>query len=526
MEKFRPYAFSFLAGIVYSSGFPTGFGSGLLVTQLLGMGMLLNTLLMSLSFKSRALHTIFFCLSYNIIGFYWVADTLAEFGKLPYIVAALLSLLFTFIIAPQLWIYMIGTHFLLKKQACLKFIQHRFSLFAVMAAGAFTLIEYFTPQQFPVMIGQPWAKLGDYLGWASIGGIPYFSFFSYLLIFEGIGLVRYRKVSFLNLFAVAAFIITNPILKEQPKPIGKELKNLNVRLVQANISNFLKVDSEKGGYASVSQVLNRYRDLSQMPYKKGSLDLLIWPETAYPYSMQSSKEVGKTQVPTLFQDLALRHGSSLFIGGYDSLGFSGDYFQSEYNSNFHINANGHYENVYHKHILIPFGETLPFGPLNRTLSKYIENISFFSEGKSFPIFKIETGHTFISTICYEILKPEFLRKYLNSLEFRPHALINLTNDSWYGDTSEPEQHLFLTTWRALELALPIIRSTNTGISSFINVNGQEEHRLGVGVTGNLDMELKLSRHAPTIFQVYGFWSLMPVWLALFIFQLVLIRLRR
>ncbi|MBC76296.1 MAG: apolipoprotein N-acyltransferase [Halobacteriovoraceae bacterium] len=526
MEKFRPYAFSFLAGVVYSSGFPTGFGSGLLITQLFGMGMLLYTLLKPLSFKSRVLHTISFCLSYNIIGFYWVADTLAEFGQLPYIVALLLSLFFTFIIAPHLWIFTLGTHLIYKKGYFLKFIEQRFSLFALLAAFLFTFIEYFTPQQFPVMIGQPWAKLGDYLGWAPIGGIPYYSFFSYLLIMEGIGFVRYKKVSYLNIVAVFAFVVSNPLLKKTPEPIGKDLEKLNVRLVQANISNFLKVDSEKGGYASVSQVLKRYRDLSQMPYDKGNLDLIVWPETAYPYAMQSSKEVGKTQVPTLFQDLALRHDSSLFVGGYDSLGFREDYFQSEYNSNFHINSEGEFENVYHKHILIPFGETLPFGPLNKTLSKYIDNISFFSEGKSFPVFKIETGHTFINTICYEILKPEFLREYLNSIEFRPHALINLTNDSWYGDTSEPEQHLFLTTWRALELNLPIIRSTNTGISSFINVNGQEVKRLGVGVTGNLDLELKLARYAPTIFQRYGFWALMPVWLALFIFQLVLIRLRR
>ena len=69
-----------------------------------------------------------------------------------------------------------------------------------------------------------------------------------------------------------------------------------------------------------------------MPSAQGELDLIIWPETAYPYAMQSSREDQPTQTPSMFQDIALQHDSSLFIGGYDSLGFSEDYYQSEYNS--------------------------------------------------------------------------------------------------------------------------------------------------------------------------------------------------
>ncbi len=234
----------------------------------------------------------------------------------------------------------------------------------------------------------------------------------------------------------------------------------------------------------------------------------------------------KVIFPRSFEDISLVHNADAFIGGYDSLRDNGDYYQSEYNTNFHIGPEGKLENTYHKHILIPFGETLPFGPLNRYLSKHIENISFFSKGETFPLFETKTGHRFINTICYEILKPEFVRNYLNKNKERPHAMVNLTNDSWYGETSEPEQHLFLAKWRALEFDLPIIRSTNTGISVYVDANGKEVKRLGVGKTGNLDLSVQLGVRGPTIFQLFGFWSLLPLWLALFLFHAILLKLKK
>jgi len=200
-------------------------------------------------------------------------------------------------------------------------------------------------------------------------------------------------------------------------------------------------------------------------------------------------------------------------------------FKSEYNSAFHINNEGILEKTYHKHILIPFGETLPFGPLNKFLSQYIQNISFFSEGIKYPLFNLGSDHTFITTICYELLKPEFIRSYLNSIKRRPGAIINLTNDSWYGDTMEPEQHLFLAKWRALEFNLPIIRATNTGISSIILPNGQEPKRLGILKTGNLDFSLQLYKTAPTPFQIFGFATILPLWIIGLIIHFLLLKLK-
>lgn len=525
MTKYKAYAFSSFGGILYALGYPSFIAESLVVTPMIGIGILFYFVLKSHHLKSRIIHLLCFNLGFNYMGFYWIINTLQEFGHLPFIIAALLSGLFTFIITPHLWVAVLLIDFLFRKnlvshQNALKFGIHSFILAAFL-----TIVEYYSPQQFDVMLGQPWIVFSKYLGFASVAGIPIYSFFSYLLVFEGIGLIQKKGASKFNIATIIIFIILNPFLKTDTKGTGQ--KNLNVRLVQANISNFLKTDSEKGTYASVSEVIGRYKKLSLDNHSfDGKIDLIIWPETAYPYAINTEKEdIKLTLLPPILTQIAKAHQSDLFIGGYDQVNNGNkNFYQTEYNTTFHIGPDGQLQDTYHKHILIPFGETLPFGPLNEWLSTKIDNISFFSVGEKFTLFNLSSGHKLISSICYELLKPQFIRDYLNGLSERPHAMVNLTNDSWYGKTSEPKQHLFLAKWRAVEFALPIIRSTNTGISSVIYADGTVSKRLGVFKTGNLDLSLNLGVIKPTIFQLYGFATILPLWILYFIFHTVLLKL--
>ena len=51
-------------------------------------------------------------------------------------------------------------------------------------------------------------------------------------------------------------------------------------------------------------------------------------------------------------------------------------------------------------------------------------------------------------------------------------LVNISNDAWFGDTSAPGQHLDLAVMRAVEQGRWLARSTNTGISAFIDPVGR------------------------------------------------------
>ncbi len=529
MDKLKPYAFLLLAAFFYTLGFPNLLHIYLPFMPVISTACLIYYLFKANTTKQRVLYYLVYNSFINLLSFYWITATLQEFGNLPFIVAAFLNALYAFLLNPQYFLLIFLLHFIDKNEK-IKNSYFNTALFNVILAAFLTTAEYFLPQQFPVMLGQPWIIISEYLGAARFLGLPIFSFMSYLLACEIVRAIQKKRLSYINLFSLLLFIGLNPFLTKTPIP--QETLTYHVRLVQANISNFLKVKSEGGGYASVSEVLGRYHDLSTEKFTKGEqLDLIVWPETAYPYPIKTDKEnLMASQLPSLLADIVYSMNSPLLFGGYDHFRNSknNNYFQTEYNAALYLNHLAQLDEVYHKHVLIPFGETLPLGPFKEWASTKVPEMAFFAVGTKYPVFQTRSKVNFISSICYEILRPEFMREYMNSVHSAPHLMINLTNDSWYGNTVEPEQHLFLTRWRAIEFDLPILRSTNTGISTFIDRKGREVERLAYDTTGNLDLKLELPKDAKyngtTPFQLYGFLGILPLWLLYFIFHIILIRL--
>jgi apolipoprotein N-acyltransferase len=236
-------------------------------------------------------------------------------------------------------------------------------------------------------------------------------------------------------------------------------------------------------------------------------DLIVWPETAFPRLLNSDlMRLNPGAIPKIIIDVIEGTGAELFTGGYDSAGpHRANFFETEYNAAFHFSDRVKLLGTYHKRLLIPFGESLPFGPFNPWLAKFISNISFFAKGNHYSEFHSRNSSRFTTAICYEILFSSFIRDYMNSLERPPHFLMNLTNDSWYGDTSEPYQHKFLAHWRALEFQLPIVRMTNTGISSILYPDGSESSQLGIGASGALTLSVPLIERQPSLFERFGIW---------------------
>jgi len=335
------------------------------------------------------------------------------------------------------------------------------------------------------------------------------------MIFAFLPLVRKARPALSGVVAVAIFIISHafmPPLNNAPRE-----KSLNIRVVQANVGNLLKTESEAGDAMAVSDVVERYRQLSllESPQK---LDLVVWPETAYPYPFRSDLlKKGEDTLPEVFHEILARTNAEILLGGYDSLSDNlySERFETDYNAAFLLGVGGNLSQVYRKHILIPFGETLPFGPLNRPLSRVLPEVSFFARGKDYNFFQTKSGASFVVPICYEILQGSFIARLLNGTGKPADFMVNLTNDSWYGETAEPAQHLFLAKWRAVEFQRPIVRSTNTGITTVIYPDGREGRRLLVGQKDVLDVRLHLPQvPRPTFYEKWGLWGLMALWLLL------------
>ncbi|HRE89727.1 MAG TPA: apolipoprotein N-acyltransferase, partial [Myxococcota bacterium] len=126
--------------------------------------------------------------------------------------------------------------------------------------------------------------------------------------------------------------------------------------------------------------------------------------------------------------------------------------------------------IYDKHMLVPFGEFMPFGDTFPKLYQMFPQAGDFTAGSEVKVFE-HLGHKIGIMICYEDIMAEFTGKLA---ELEPNVIINVTNDAWFGRTAEPWLHLALSVFRAVENRLALVRSTNTGISTFIDATGRLE----------------------------------------------------
>jgi apolipoprotein N-acyltransferase len=488
------------AGGLYAFCYPNSLGQGWFPLLFIALPFFLWRLEVAPTFKSTLLHILFFNLGLNIIGYYWIPHTLREFGQLPYIVSILLGACFSLILQPHWWLYAIW------KRYRPEFLWHSRSG-TLLTAFIMTILERYFPQQFPSFVGSPWLHLAPYLGLTPIFGVVGFSFMTYWVAIEAYTQLALKKLRIFVWIIFAFFVFFNSLFPLKEKYSDQTLP---VRVVQANIGNFLKVQSEHGDQNSYDSIRLKYENLSMVD-NGFAPKLIIWPETAHPNTFFGHE----TSVEDTFKRIEEKTKAELLIGGYDQDPNKSpmDFIESVFNSSILI-SNGKIKTAYHKNILIPFGETLPFGPLNSKIVSIVPAVSLFARGNGTPLMETKDKFRFVTPICYEILESNYMRGLLNQWD-RNHLIVNHTNDSWYGNTAEPLQHLFLSSWRALEFKLPIIRSTNTGITSVIYPDGSESKRLEINTEGILDLNVPLGIGKATIYQSYGVLPLLILFIIIF-----------
>ena len=131
--------------------------------------------------------------------------------------------------------------------------------------------------------------------------------------------------------------------------------------------------------------------------------------------------------------------------------------------------------VYQKRHLVPFGETIPAKPIVGWIIRSVLHIPLADQtpGAADQAPFDVAGQRVAVNICYE---DAFGGELIHQL---PEAtlLVNVTNDAWYGRSLAAEQHDEIAAMRAIETARPMLRATNTGITSIIDHHGVELARL-------------------------------------------------
>ena len=246
---------------------------------------------------------------------------------------------------------------------------------------------------------------------------------------------------------------------EISKPI--EGASLNLAVIQGNIGL-----AEKRDPANAERIMKIYSDLTRRA-SEFDPDLIVWPENATPGPI-----TGNPKLFAQISQLGEKSDTHLLLGSSKLHKFNANQPQkAKYtNSAFLIAPTPGPLRVikYDKIRLFPFGEYLPYKGRLPWSSIGVPAVDSYKSGTQYKVFYLDK-HPFSVTICWENLFSELVRQFVkNGAQF----IVNITNESWFGETAAPYQFLSMNVFRAVENRVYLIRCANTGISSFIDPHGR------------------------------------------------------
>jgi len=202
--------------------------------------------------------------------------------------------------------------------------------------------------------------------------------------------------------------------------------------------------------------------LENLARAEGEFDLVVLPETSYPFVVTDGDDIS----------IARNLNKTLVVGS--------NYYKDGnlYNSLIVATPNGTVSNVYSKSHLVPFGEYRPFGNL-------IPTPGMLTPGAGSELIKMKLNggdFVFAPAVCYEIIFSDSLMPDTRT----PDAIINITNDNWFGKTPGTYQHLDMVRRYAIESGVPIIRANYSGISALVSPDGKVISEIPIGISGHMD----------------------------------------
>jgi apolipoprotein N-acyltransferase len=260
---------------------------------------------------------------------------------------------------------------------------------------------------------------------------------------------------------------------QQPLPEGG--KTVTVRLVQPVIDQVRKLEN-----ADRIDIFNQHLELSAQPVEPGNRqpDIIVWPETSIPFIL--------TEHPDALARIAdvLKDGQVLVTGAVRAEDLGAGQAPRYYNSVYVIDDKGQILSASDKVHLTPFGEYLPFEQLLRSMGfdNLISLPGGFSPASERMLLSLPSGLGLYPLICYEIIFPD----EIDIPAGKAGAIVNLTNDAWFGATPGPYQHFLQARVRAVETGLPLIRSANNGISAIVDRRGRIISGMALDLRGAAD----------------------------------------
>jgi len=388
----------------------------------------------------------FYGLGFFGAGISWVYVSIHDHGNASAGLAGFLTLLFCALLA-LLFVVMGWVYRRLLHQRPLN-ISH-----ALAFTGLWVLNEWIRTW---FLTGFPWVFVGyGYIGtplagWAPVGGVFTLSFIACLLgCLWALALIQ-KRLSY-GIAAVGASVVAfsgGQLLGDHEWTQSKQ-STAYVAIVQPNTPQSMKWNRRY--YTSI---LDNLGHLSERA-KPG--DIIIWPEAAVPNDYQNALNDLKPALARMNQ-----RSQSLISG----IPFANRATQSYHNS-IAVFAGG--DGLYHKQRLVPFGEYVPLQSILRGIIDFFDlPMSNFTAGEARQAPLWAQNQIIAPSICYEVVYPDLVARGARGSDW----LLTISNDTWFGDSIGPLQHMQMAQMRALETQRYLVRGTSNGVSAIVNSKGQ------------------------------------------------------
>lgn len=389
--------------------------------------------------------------------------------------------------------------------------------YALIVPSLWVLMEY-VKTRLPFLV--PWIDIGysalsfrPFVQVADLGGVYLVSFIlvminallwriiiaGYKAASERIGQSGRKAGSFVELWdrslsACAILIVSAMVIPSgygvfRLNSLKKEAKGLvgtgiEARVVQGNFST-----RDRWSGMGLAHRLKTYIELSGKKGEIGEKRLIVWPETV----LNESSMINDN----LFAQLMKWFGPDTLLvsGGVCETG------RAVYNSAYLVSGRGRLMR-YDKHILLPYAEAVP--PID-LLGRYYSAPEHYTPGGTPTAIRSPEAVVGVS-ICLEILYPGFVR---SSVVDGAQLLVNISNDSWFGDSSMPYIHFSAARMRAIENRRYVVRASNSGISGIITPTGDVKTCIPLFVRKSAQAGIRMQNDR-SIYVRFGNWMILLV----------------
>jgi len=273
-------------------------------------------------------------------------------------------------------------------------------------------------------------------------------------------------------------------IENDKKQTGRTIK---ISLIQPSIDMDTKNRAmRKGDSEKITQIINEMKDMTYKAAEEKP-DIIFWAETSFP-------------IPFGYQNVAENYISSIaksikipIVAG--AIEITPD--KKFRNSAFLFDACGEIKGKYSKRRLVPFGEYLPL-PEEAKKWKVFERVQDLIPGETLSQFKLNDIN-FATLICFESDFGEY-----SAQEVRAGAefISIITNDGWFENHPVAEHHISWNVFRAVENHANLVQTANSGISAYIDYNGNITAKEGLFKKTILTKNITLLK-AGTFYSRYG-----------------------